>query len=431
MNRGRNSMQSKLKIIIVAIALALLIVSVPAWAQSVQVQFPYDIDNDPLGWSTGGAKGAEDVDWNGDGIYSAPTPTVKYLRLGATDGYARMADGEDIYTFGFLDLTGVPENMVMDEGYNHANFPAPTMIMNEGDDVYLNLTNLGMKLRPDLFDPHTVHFHGFPNASAVFDGEPMASIAVRMMSTITYFYHPVDPGTYMYHCHVEATEHMEMGMLGNLVVRPRQNGTTINYNGKNYTQFAYNDNDGRTGYDVEAIIKIADFDPVFHKNDETFQPLPFADYEARYFMLNGRGYPDTIVPAVITNGTNSYAAQKINSLVTVNRGAGQRTLLLRIINLSVQNFSTMEIPGLQMKVGGKCARLLRGPNSADGTGPGAGNDTSYYVSSMLVGPGESVDLMIDTQGVQAGTYYLYSRNLDQLNNNLMDRGGAMTEIVIN
>jgi hypothetical protein len=50
---------------------------------------------------------------------------------------------------------------------------------------------------------------------------------------------------------------------------------------------------------------------------------------------------------------------------------------------------------------------------------------------MLVGPGESVDLIIDTQGVQAGTYYLYSRNLDQLNNNLMDRGGAMTEIVIN
>jgi FtsP/CotA-like multicopper oxidase with cupredoxin domain len=241
----------------------------------------------------------------------------------------------------------------------------------------------------------------------------------------------VDPGTYMYHCHVEATEHMEMGMLGNLVVRPRQNGATFNYNGKNYTQFAYNDNDGRTGYDVEAIIKIADFDPVFHKNDETFQPLPFADYEARYYMLNGRGYPDTIVPAVISNVTNSYAAQKINSLVTVNRGAGQRTLLLRIINLSVQNFSTMEIPGLPMKVAGRCAKLLRGPNAADGTGPGTANDTSYYVSSMLVGPGESVDLIIDTQGVQAGTYYLYSRNLDQLNNNLMDRGGAMTEIVIN
>jgi len=416
----------KSRISYIVLVLLLLTVAIPAWPASVQVQFPYDIDNLP----TGNFPGPEDVDWNGDGIYSAPTPTIKYLRLGATDGYAKMADGEDIYTFGFLDLTGVPEDMVMDQGFNNANFPAPTLIMNEGDEVYLNLSNIGMKLRPDLFDPHTVHFHGFPNASAVFDGEPMASIAVRMMSTLTYYYHPVDPGTYMYHCHVEATEHMEMGMLGNLVVRPRQNGTTISYNGKNYTQFAYNDIDGRTGYDVEAIIKIADFDPVFHKNDETFQPLPFADYEARYFMLNGRGYPDTINPAEITNSTNNYAAQKLHSRIAVTR-PGERTLLLRIINLSVQNFTTVEIPGLQMKVGGKCARLMRGPNPVDGTGPGTGNDTGYYVSSMLVGPGESVDLLIDTQGAQAGTYYLYSRNLDQLNNNLMDRGGVMTEIVLN
>jgi FtsP/CotA-like multicopper oxidase with cupredoxin domain len=413
------------RIVSTGLALALLSVAVPAWADSVQVQFPYDIDNQP----TGNFPGSEDVDWNGDGLYTAPTPTVMYKRLAGTDGFAKMADGEDIYTFGFLDLTGVPESMVMSTAYNNADFPAPTLIMNEGDDVYLNLTNVGMKLRPDLFDPHTVHFHGFPNAATVFDGEPMASFGVNMMSTITYFYHPVDPGTYMYHCHVEATEHMEMGMLGNLVVRPRQNGTTINYNGTNYSQFAYNDIDGRTGYDVEAMIKFADFDPVFHEHDATFQPLPFADYEARYFLLNGRGYPDTINTGVINN-VNGYPAQKINSLVTVTR-PGQRTLLLRLINLSVQNFTTIEIPGLPMKVAGRCARLLRGPNPVDGTGPGAANDTSYYVSSMLVGPGESVDLIIDTQGVQAGTYYLYSRNLDQLNNNLMDRGGAMTEIVIN
>ena len=80
---------------------------------------------------------------------------------------------------------------------------------------------------------------------------------------------------------------------------------------------------------------------------------------------------------------------------------------------------------------GRCAKLLRGPNPTLGTGPGTGNDTSYYVSSMLVGPGESVDLIIDTQGVAAGTYYLFSRNLEQLNNDMMDRGGVMTEIVIN
>ena len=198
--------------------------TIPAWgATSIPVQYPCDIDNQP----TGNFPGSEDIDWNGDGIIdmlvsngtaTASCPaTLKYMRLGGTDGYCRMADGTDQYVFGFIDLAGVPEDSVLDFGLNHANIPAPTIVMNEGDEVYLNLSNLGMLLRPDLFDPHTVHFHGFPNAATVFDGEPMASFGVRPDSTVTYYYHPVDPGTYMYHCHQEATEHMEMGMLGNLV----------------------------------------------------------------------------------------------------------------------------------------------------------------------------------------------------------------------
>ena len=64
-----------------------------------------------------------------------------------------------------------------------ANFPAPTIELSEGDELYLSLTNVGMTIRPDLFDPHTVHFHGFPQASAVFDGVPDASISINMGST--------------------------------------------------------------------------------------------------------------------------------------------------------------------------------------------------------------------------------------------------------
>jgi FtsP/CotA-like multicopper oxidase with cupredoxin domain len=441
-------MRIKARIIFTGLVLLLLGVAIPAWSDSIEVQFPCDIDNFPYDWTsaptTTTAKGPEDIDWNGDGMMNmlqsngtttAACPTnYRYIRLGATDGYSRMADGLDLYTFGFLNLTGIPENLVSAE-INHAEFPAPTLVMKEGEHVYLNLSNLGMIKRPDLFDPHTIHFHGFPNAASVFDGEPMASFGVRMGSTATYYYEPVDPGTYMFHCHQEATEHMEMGMLGNLVVRPLQNGTAYVYSGQTFTQFAYNDFDGTTGgstgYDVEAMIKIADFDPIFHQRDEIFQPPRFAEFEARYFMLNGRGYPDTIDAGKITNDTNHYPSQKINSLVTVNTGLGQRTLLLRIINLSIQNFTNIEIPGLPVKVAGRCAKLLRGPNPRLGTGPGPGNDTSYYVSSMIVGPGESVDLIIDTQGVATGTYYLFSRNLEQLNSDLMDRSGAMTEIVIN
>ena len=43
-------------------------------------------------------------------------------------------------------------------------------------------------MRPDLFDPHSVHWHGFPNASPVFDGEPMSAISINMGQSLTYFY---------------------------------------------------------------------------------------------------------------------------------------------------------------------------------------------------------------------------------------------------
>ena len=107
-----------------------------------------------------------------------------------------------------------------------ANFPAPTIELEEGDEFYLTLTNVGMMMRPDLFDPHTVHFHGFPQAAPIFDGVPEASHrhqhGLDASPTTT---RSSSPGTYMYHCHVEATEHMQMGMLGNLYVRPAQDGT--------------------------------------------------------------------------------------------------------------------------------------------------------------------------------------------------------------
>ena len=59
-----------------------------------------------------------------------------------------------------------------------------------------------MAVRPDLFDAHSVHWHGFPQAASVFDGVPDASISINMGASLTYYYKANDAGTYMYHCHV-------------------------------------------------------------------------------------------------------------------------------------------------------------------------------------------------------------------------------------
>lgn len=455
------------------------------------VEFPYDIDFDPQCWTrwvqlgptvcpNGQEMGTEDVDWqnNWDPVaktgFDAPPlfagtliPEAKYYHYGAGDGFTKMADGADTYIFGFSDITTVPPADTMMAADLRAEFPGPTFVGYEGQEVYLTLTNVGMKKRPDLFDPHTVHFHGFPNASPVFDGEPMASFGIRMMHDLTYYYNLSQPGTYLYHCHVEATEHMEMGMLANLYMRPRQDiyvmknvPAGIEYpagSGKRYTKFAYNDCDnvpellevvdpltntkdfvsnavvltgamcGASGYDRDYVIQFSEFDPAFHEADEIAQPLSFAGMEGKYFMLNGRGYPDTVNvsnPLGILNnagqkGGMDYYAQKIDSLIRANRG---EKVLIRLTNLSVMSFTSIEVLGLPFRVIGANARLLRGPD---------GKDISYGASALLIGPGEAYDIVIDTTNATAGgTYFLYSRNLNQLNNNDMDRGGAMTEIRI-
>ena len=229
----------------------------------------------------------------------------------------------------------------------------PPLSSMQNDEMYLTMTNVAMLMRPDLFDPHTVHFHGFPNASAVFDGVPEASVSLNGGFSMTYYYNVVAPGTYMYHCHVEAAEHMQMGMIGNLYVNPQQNGTSIG----GYDKFVYNDGDGSTGYDVVVPIQITSFDSAFHDASLLVQPLPFAAMRDDYQLMNGRGYPDTtlagVLPVVpggdkesagVTSSTES--SQPMNTIVTATVG---QKILLRISNVSVTSYFTMATTGLPMQ----------------------------------------------------------------------------------
>src|SRR6266853_1685497 len=112
---------------------------------------------------------------------------------------------------------------IEDVGVMNGNIPAPLMAIDEDDEFFLTLTNVGMIMRPDLFEQHTVHFHGYPNASAFYDGVPDASVAINIGGSFTYYYLAPDAGTYFWHCHITPPEHLQMGMVGQLYVRPRQN----------------------------------------------------------------------------------------------------------------------------------------------------------------------------------------------------------------
>jgi len=420
-------MKLKVSFFIMPMVLAILMAASPpnTWGDSV-VQCP------------------EDVDGDGDLSNNPDLPNIQCMHLTGGDGWITMADGREIYVFGFSDVSAMPSADVLSKGIFRTNSPAPTIATREGDELFLTLTNVGTFNRPDLFDPHTVHYHGFPNASAIFDGLPESAIAINPQASLTYYYNNIEPGTYMYHCHVEATEHMQMGMLGNLYVDPIQNQTGIGgtvqspdlatqagkEGGSGPYGYVYNDGDGSTAFDVEYPIQLQAIDVTFHDASRDTQPLPFATMADTYPTLNGRGYPDTVVvgdllpPAPDSCGGDTVfceqpSPQPVSSRITANQG---QRILLRMSNLGVVQHYTITVLGIPMKVVGHGARLLRGPS---------GTDVMYETNVINLGGGESADVILDTAGVTPGTYFLYATNLNYLSNNEEDFGGYMTEIHIN
>lgn len=369
------------------------------------------------------------TDTNGDGI--SDDPNVKCLHLAAGDGFTKMVDGKDLYIFSFAEIPpGLPITDVVAGFTGRAMSPAPTIEVKQDQELYLSLTNVGMVMRPDLFDPHSLHWHGFPNAASVFDGVPEVSPAAAMLATQPYYYKAVKEGTFFYHCHVEASEHMQMGMIGNLWVTPRQNELTdlTDLNGFTHHagyEYLYNDGDGSTFYDVAYPIQLTTFDSNFHEAHVNVQPLPFAQMVDNYFLVNGRGYPDTINPGNIINNASAfygtdYVAQNMNARIVA--GLNDK-IALRLSNVSTTDLISVTTNlGVPMRVVGRGAELLRGPT---------GIDTSYEVNVLNIGGGQAYDVIIDTTGVAAGTYFLYTSNLQFLSNNAEERGGIMTEIVIN
>jgi hypothetical protein len=60
----------------------------------------------------------------------------------------------------------------------------------------------------------------------------------------------------------------------------------------------------------------------------------------------------------------------------------------------------------------------------------AAKNWSHRTNSVTLGGGETADVIVDTDRVPAGTYTLYTTNLQFLSNGAEDRGGMMTHIIV-
>jgi hypothetical protein len=423
------------------------------------------VGNAPLGVAVGNQvtiSGADTTGYNGTWTVTAINIVNPFFPANYAFTYTNPTTGLAEVTESTTASAGIAPTLdghvdprpIMDVGVMNGNIPAPLMAIDEDDEFFLTLTNVGMIMRPDLFEQHTVHFHGYPNASSFYDGVPDASVAINIGASFTYYYLAPDAGTYFWHCHITPPEHLQMGMVGQLYVRPRQNRVSgdlyvglqaqqgdlrtkcdssdilcsnplpaVNTGSTGGGKYAYNDGDGTTAYDVEYPIQIHGFDPNFHFVGMTFNPEGFSDMKDKYFLLNGRSYPDTVTPGPLatqsTDGSMHFS-QPLPSIINIPAG---KKALLRISDLDVSEYQTLASLGIPMKVIGYNAKLLRDQ---------AGNNLYYTTNSITLGGGESLDVILDATGYTAGqVFYLYTPNLDHLSNDAENFGGLMTEVRIN
>jgi len=89
--------------------------------------------------------------------------------------------------------------------------------------MFLTLTNTGMIMQAGpLRAAHHSLPTGIPTLRRSTDGVPDASVAINIGGSFTYYYLAPDAGTYFWHCHITPPEHLQMGMVGQRMVRPRQ-----------------------------------------------------------------------------------------------------------------------------------------------------------------------------------------------------------------
>ena len=173
----------------------------------------------------------------------------------------------------------------------------------------------------------------------------------------------------MYHCHVEATEHIQMGMVGNLYIDPKQNRT--GYPG--HLTPARSEGElpaSRSGTSTTTATAPRPSTSSTRSSSapstatSTTSTSPSSRCRSRRWTTTTRRSTAAAIrtrstPAVNHTdvGFGNQPSQPLHSKIEAT--AGQR-VLLRLSNLAVTRFYTIGST-IPMRVVGQSAKLLRGP----------------------------------------------------------------------
>lgn len=281
---------------------------------------------------------------------ASPSPV---FNLTAKEGHISTADANSLLFWGFADDDG-QDNPNSIKG--QVQYPGPTLIVNEGDTVTINLTN-------NLNEPVSLIFPGLDvltSTMPVFTQGNKTKLSSLTPEALPggrqqYKFVATRPGTYYYQSGSNQDVQIRMGLFGAIIIRPKQNPPSKTYTqvypthfdpnnptvtnpalasaSRTFTKFAYNEAGvpdlipslnqptpapptpvmmsniwASTGYDREFLYLVSEMDPDFQFWIEMYANRnarvsfgdwidpslrkDFTQWKANYWFATGRTGPD-------------------------------------------------------------------------------------------------------------------------------------------
>jgi manganese oxidase len=295
----------------------------------------------------------------------------------SVNGTANVASG-NIYVWSY-------GNGTYGAGGTNFQYTAPTLIVNQGDNVTVSLYNTLPFPVSIVFPGQQVSASG-GSAGLLTQEVPPGSTAAPS-GPVTYTFTATNPGTYVYNSGTLQNLQIEMGMVGALIVRP------TGFNAANPTTWkAYNTAD--TAFDHEFLFVLSDMDPTIHIAVEHqmlantaasfFPNVDTTQRRANYWFINGRAGPDDMMIA----GSKALPFQPYDAYPTMHPG---QKLLMRMVGAGPDAHPFHHHANHALNIA-RNGRLLQSSAAATTA------DLAYLTYTIPTWPGETTDAIFTFTG---------------------------------
>jgi len=318
---------------------------------------------------------------------TSPNPT---FNLVATSGFIQLPDMETAYMWSY-SLNG--------GAFQH---PGPVLCVNQGDTVTINLSNQIPNYPATTQVRTSIMFPGQDNVLA--NGSPAQpdltnnslTNSILPGGSITYSFVASRPGTFIYESGTDTKMQISMGLFGALIVRPTMGANHV-----------YNNLESRFTPSEDFLALLSEIDPLQHAAVYGNRAFNMNNYKAHYWMINGRGFPDSIAD----NNASWLVSQPYGALARIypqDAATHPYPAVERFINVGTEEYPFHPHGNNGLLIGRDGYPLEDG-----------GQDLSMEKFSFNIGPGQAWDVIFswyDREGYDELTNPVPVNPLPDLNN---------------